>query len=409
MTVVIVSDTAVVDGGIGKVAFDSVRLLRSAGVDVVFFCGGAAVDDSLPKMGVRVVGCGQYELKDRSHRLVSMVKGLWNLTVAAKLRETLGRLDPRETVVHVHAWAKVLSPSIFRVLRRSGFKTVMTCHGFYLRCPNAAQYDYQRQRICELKGCGFRCLIRNCDARCYAHKVWRWIRQRIVLHELNRFGSLRLVSISNRECGRMRSQIGERHEFVRINNPIAFRDAVPSSVSSDRDAYVFVGRMSPEKAPRLFAEAVRRAGVRGILIGDGEELLEIRRDYPGVECVGWKTPDEIDHILRSQTKVLVFPSVLYEGAPLAPLEAMAAGVPCIISDVTNAVEYIEDGRTGLLFRSGDVEDLARKIRMMEDPAVQGEIARNLRESFDRGLYDEESHLRKLMELYEGCLHEGQGR
>lgn len=404
MTVVIVSDTAVIDGGIGKVVFDSVRLLRSAGADVVFFCGGAAVDDSLSRMGVRVVGCGQYELKDRSHRLVSMVKGLWNLTVAAKLRETLGRLDPRETVVHVHAWAKVLSPSIFRVLRRSGFKTVMTCHGFYLRCPNAAQYDYQRQRICELKGCGFRCLIRNCDARCYAHKVWRWIRQRIVLHELNRFGSLRLISISDRECERIRSQIGEGHEFVRINNPIAFRDSAPTSDSPD--AYVFVGRMSTEKAPRLFAEAVRRASVRGILIGDGEELPEIRKDYPELECVGWKTPDEIDTILRLRARALVLPSVLYEGAPLAPLEAMAAGVPCIISDVTNAVEYIEDGRTGLLFKSGDVDDLVRKIRMMEDPIVQGEIARNLRESFDRGLYDERSHLGKLRELYERRLHEG---
>lgn len=406
MTVVIVSDTAVIDGGIGKVVFDSVRLLRSAGADVVFFCGGAAVDDSLFKMGVRVVSCGQYELKDRSHRLVSVVKGLWNLTVAAKLRETLERLDPRETVVHVHAWSKVLSPSIFRVLRRSGFKTVMTCHGFYLGCPNAAQYDYQRQRICELKGCGFRCLIRNCDARCYAHKVWRWIRQRIVLRELRRFGSFRLISISDRECERIRSQIGEGHEFVRINNPIAFRDAESSSDSSERDAYVFVGRMSAEKAPRLFVEAVRRAGVRGILIGDGEELPEIRKDYPELECVGWKTPDEIDSILRSRARALVLPSVLYEGAPLAPLEAMAAGVPCIISDVTNAVEYIEDGRTGLLFRSGDVDDLVRKIQMMEDPSVHVEIARNMRERFDCGLYDEGTHLRKLQELYKRCLHEG---
>ena len=406
MNVVIVTDTCVLDGGVAKVVLDSVRLLREKGLDVVVFCGGGKIDANFKGLGVRIVMCGQYELKDARHRCVTMIKGLWNWTVASRLKEFLSEFDQQDTVVHIHAWQKVLSPIVFSVLRKSGFKTLLTCHGCYFSCPNCAQYDYRMRRVCPLKGCGLKCLLRNCDVRCYVHKIWRWLRQCIVLAQLQKFPALRLVSISDRECERIRTQIGEGHEFVRINNPIAFRDAVPSSVSSDRDAYVFVGRMSPEKAPRLFAEAVRRAGVRGILIGDGEELSEIRRSYPEVECVGWKTSDEIDHILRSQTKALVFPSVLYEGAPLTPLEAMAAGVPCIISDVTNAVEYIEDGKTGLLFRSGDVDDLVQKIRMMEDSAIQGKIALNLRESFDRGLYDERSHLRKLLKLYKRCLLEG---
>ena len=404
MRVLIVTDACVLDGGIAKVVLDSVRLLRAKGVDVTIFSGGGEVDANFRGLGVRIVTCGQYELKDTRHRGLTMVKGLWNWTIARRLRELLSEFDPRDTVVHVHAWSKILSPSVFCVLRRSGFKTVMTCHGFYLGCPNAAQYDYQRQRVCELKGCGLKCLLRNCDARCYAHKVWRWIRQRIVLRELDRFRSLCLVSISDRECGRIRAQIGEGHEFIRINNPIAFRDA-SSPAASDRDAYVFVGRVSAEKAPRLFAEAVRRAGVRGMLIGDGEDLLEIKRDYSGIECVGWKTPDEINLILRSRARALVFPSVLYEGAPLTPLEAMAVGVPCIISDVTNAVEYVEDGVTGLLFKSGDVEDLKRKIVMMKDSVFRGMLSENIRKRFDISKWSEATHIEKLMLAYVAALKE----
>jgi glycosyltransferase involved in cell wall biosynthesis len=46
--------------------------------------------------------------------------------------------------------------------------------------------------------------------------------------------------------------------------------------------------------------------------------------------------------------------------PLKPLEAMAQGHLLIASDVGGHKELIEDGKTGVLFRAGDVNDLVAK-------------------------------------------------
>jgi PEP-CTERM/exosortase A-associated glycosyltransferase len=56
--------------------------------------------------------------------------------------------------------------------------------------------------------------------------------------------------------------------------------------------------------------------------------------------------------------------------PLKPLEGMAMGKPVIASDVPAMREIVADGRTGLLFKAGDHEDLAAKCcELLADPAL----------------------------------------
>ncbi len=47
--------------------------------------------------------------------------------------------------------------------------------------------------------------------------------------------------------------------------------------------------------------------------------------------------------------------------PLKPLEAMSQGRVVLASDVGGHKELIDDGRTGLLFKAGDIADLARSV------------------------------------------------
>jgi glycosyltransferase involved in cell wall biosynthesis len=57
-------------------------------------------------------------------------------------------------------------------------------------------------------------------------------------------------------------------------------------------------------------------------------------------------------------------------APLKPLEAMAMAKPVIGSDAGGVAELIDHGRTGLLFRKGDVQSLAAAIRRLHgDPGL----------------------------------------
>jgi len=78
-------------------------------------------------------------------------------------------------------------------------------------------------------------------------------------------------------------------------------------------------------------------------------------------------PRPVDSALR-RWSIFVLPS-REEGFPLASLEAMAAGLPVVASDIGGIDEQIGDGETGLLVPVGDADALARAVlALADDPA-----------------------------------------
>ena len=63
------------------------------------------------------------------------------------------------------------------------------------------------------------------------------------------------------------------------------------------------------------------------------------------------------------------PVSLVGSATARILEALANGIPVILPDTSAARDLVEDGVTGLWFRMGDTEDLARKITLFKDPML----------------------------------------
>lgn len=96
-------------------------------------------------------------------------------------------------------------------------------------------------------------------------------------------------------------------------------------------------------------------GIVSLALQDRVRLLGMRRDVPQV---------------LGATDLFVLSSGEWEGLPLSVLEAMAAALPVVASDVGGTREAVMDGRTGYLFPPGDATALAQRLQLLaQDPVM----------------------------------------
>ncbi|CAO4172362.1 Glycosyl transferase [Methylorubrum aminovorans] len=397
MHVVLILDHAHINGGQAKVALDSAVGLCRRGHRVTVFAAVGPVDPRLAESGARVVCLGQDDITSTQNKLAFAAQAIWNPRASARLAAELRLCDPRDTLVHVHAFAKALSPSIGTAIRRSGLPCLYTMHEFFLVCPNGGFYEYPADRICHRTPMSAACLTTNCDARSYPRKLLRVVRHLGLEHVAGLPGLFRhVVTISALQERVIAPLLPPRTVFHRIDNPISVERQPPQR--EERGDFLFVGRISTEKGAPIFAEAARRAGLRPVFVGDGPSAAELKALYPEAVMLGWKTGPEVQALMR-RARALVFPSIWYEGQPLTVYEALACGCPVIVSDACAGREAVEDGENGFWFRSGDPGALAAHLTRMSDDALATRMAERAYERYWSAPLSVDAHLDRLEQVY----------
>jgi glycosyltransferase involved in cell wall biosynthesis len=401
LKILIVADHAYVNGGQAKVSIESAKGLAGRGYDVVYFAAAGAADSSLAKAGVKTITLDQPDVTSAASLASFGVQWLWNVKAAQRLREVLTACDRNDSVVHVHAWAKALSPSIGPALRAAKFPCVFTMHEYYIACPNGGFYDYPAEHPCLLRPMSLACISRNCDARSYHRKLMRVGRHALMQHTglLDCIGDVVTISRLQRQILEPYLPVGVRYH--ELSNPI---DVAPLGHKPDteRGDFVFAGRISTEKGPMLFAQAARLAGQRAVFIGDGPQAMELKERFPEACILGWKEPAELKTLLR-EARALVFPSVWYEGQPLTVLESLALGTPVIVSDVCAGRESVEDGVNGRWFVSNDAVSLAAAMTALADVRTVRRMSQAAYDLYWRNPSTLEHHLDGLSAIYEAAL------
>ncbi|HZP72189.1 MAG TPA: glycosyltransferase family 4 protein [Gaiellaceae bacterium] len=179
----------------------------------------------------------------------------------------------------------------------------------------------------------------------------------------------RQAGLAARTCTAERSRV--------IRNGVDVDAVLPHDASESPPVrIVSVGRLAePKNFPVLIAAVARlprkSAGLR--ILGDGPqrelltELIAERGLEQEIELVG-EVEDVRPYLAESDVFVL---STRSEGMPIALLEAMAAGLPTVVSDVSGLHEVVLDGETGLLVPTDDADALASSIlRVVEDAALR---------------------------------------
>ena len=144
---------------------------------------------------------------------------------------------------------------------------------------------------------------------------------------------------------------------------------------------VFVGRLDPVKGVPLLLEAfaaVKAAHPKARLTvaGDGgaRARLEARAQALGLDVAfpGYLDEDQVAALL-GQADMLVLPSFA-EGLPVVLMEALAARIPVIATQIAGVPELVVDGVSGLIVPPGDVAGLARAMgRLLSDPGLRARM------------------------------------
>ena len=143
-----------------------------------------------------------------------------------------------------------------------------------------------------------------------------------------------------------------------------------------------VGALEPRKAPDLLAQAYVRAREGGLdadLVFAGEGRLAERVRGPGVHVLGQVSDDQLDALYRGAV-ALVVPSLL-EGYGLPLREALARGVPAVVSDLPSFGAELSPAV--LRVPPGDVDALAAALlRIGGDEELRSGLASAARETVD---------------------------
>lgn len=399
MHIAIITDHGHLTGGIAKVAIDSAIGLAKRGHHVIFFAAAGPIDQRLTEAGVETICLEQPDLAQSPIR--GLTQGIWNGTARVALQSLMKRLPVGGSAIHVHGWAKALSPSISSVVANSGHAAFYTLHDYFLFCPNGGFYNYQKGHICKLEPMSAACMAEHCDSRSYFFKLWRIARQAVadkVAHMRRNIPNLILISQLQQEI--VGPFLDESVKIHRISNPISITDQGPKNALEGD--FVFVGRVSREKGVATFLEAARLATARAVVVGDGPDLPALKQAYPDAIFLGWLPPTQVEEQLR-RARALVFPSVWYEGQPLTVYEALALGTPVIVSDACAGREAVTDGITGLWFKASDPEDLRRAILTLQDDTLARRMSQAAHAHYWSNALTPDRHLDQLEAAYRAAL------
>lgn len=182
-----------------------------------------------------------------------------------------------------------------------------------------------------------------------------------------------------------------RRESVVINPPVDISEFLLRQ--EKEEFFLVLGQLTPYKRADLVVEAFKKTGKHLIVIGDGEQYEQLKRqESKNISILGraeWGVCK--DHLSRA--KALIFPGV--EDFGMVPVEAMACGTPVIAYGKGGALETVVDESTGLIFNEQSVEAINQAIEKFESMEWNPHLIRDHSEQFGK-----ERFLREISEFIE---------
>ena len=134
--------------------------------------------------------------------------------------------------------------------------------------------------------------------------------------------------------------------------------------------YVYSGQVIDRKNQRFLLEVFRNSfksdNVYLLLLGDGADYQSLYDEFGSIRNIDFRgNVSNVEHYLKACDAYVS--TSRSEGMPNGVLEAMASGLPVVLSDIEQHNEVMEaDDRIGYTYKQGDQADLANKMKMLVD-------------------------------------------
>lgn len=298
-------------------------------------------------------------------KLTYPLKTIYSGEARKKIRLVLDDFQP--DVVHLNNFNYQLTPSILLEIdkwrRESGHacRILYTAHDSQLVCPNHLLFrDGQTCEAC-LGGHFTSCITHKCIHGSTAKSVIGCA-EAMFWHAKKTYKLIdTIICCSEFMKTKLDTDAVLAKKTVVMHNFIA---KIERLKDAQRKNYVFYfGRFSQEKGVETLIEAARRLNDISFVFAGTGPLADGLKGIANAQYIGFKSGAELSRWIE-QASVSVCPSKCYENCPFSVMESIAHGTPVIGANIGGIPELIADGENGLLFESGNVDDLCAKIRML---------------------------------------------
>lgn len=329
---------------------------------------------------------------------------IWNRSAAARLKKAIHAFRP--DIIHIHNFHFGTGPLIIRTARRHGIPVVCTINNYRLLCPSAT-FLHDGQLFTDSIHASF-------PWKAVSKKVYRnstlltfWLAFIIWFHK--KTGTWKKVDrfIVNTDFAK---SIFENSSLAIPAGKIVVKPNFVAPPPFDSplkgDHLLFVGRLSPEKGIPLLIEAFSETNHTLHIAGDGplKELVDkASRQHANIKFLGLLNKTQVQEAMM-ECKALVFPSIWYEGMPMTIVEAFAAGVPVIASNLGAMASMIRHGYNGLHFEAGDSAGLKEQLNAWHnlDKEQIKTYRENVLDTYNT-CYTAEKNKNSLLTIYKNLL------
>ncbi len=308
-------------------------------------------------------------------------------------------------VAHIHNTFYMISPSVYHACHDGGVPIVQQVHNYRFMCPVGT--FYRDQRVCH--DCQTQGIWSCARHRCWNHSlIFSAILVKIVERMQREVTPLiRLWITPSAFAAKMiQPLLKDTQSTVTIAPPIKAGQQITTTTKESFALYV--GNLSDYKGIRTLLKAWQTMTVaqKLIIVGDGDLSEDVKaaaaQSKGAIEYLGALDHDRVGELM-SRALFVISPSECYETFGLVIIEAFSFGTAVLASRLGPREDLIVEGVTGVFFKSGDSEDLAKQAKaMFADSKKTALLGVQAKQTYNK-TYASQSMVTQIEKTYQSVL------